>query len=79
MVKCYNDSKWAAAIIEKEVAKIIDAPQGIKDWLEIKYATKWWKEGEPKTIYAMDRQWRRSYTMETVPLSFWNSILEQHR
>ncbi len=36
--------EWHAVETEKEVAKLIDAPQGIKEWLETKYATKWWEE-----------------------------------
>ena len=36
--------EWLAVECEKEVAELIDAPQGIKDWLETKYATKWWEE-----------------------------------
>jgi hypothetical protein len=39
--------EWLAVETEKEVAKLIDAPQEIKDWLEIKYATRWWEEEKP--------------------------------
>jgi hypothetical protein len=36
--------EWLAVETEKEVAEIIDAPQGIKDWLETVYETRWWEE-----------------------------------
>ena len=36
--------EWIAVETEKEVAKLIDAPQEIKDWLETVYETRWWEE-----------------------------------
>jgi hypothetical protein len=39
--------EWIAVETEKEVAKLIDAPQGIKDWLETVYETRWWEEEKP--------------------------------
>jgi hypothetical protein len=36
--------EWHAVETEKEVAKLIGAPQGIKDWLETVYETRWWEE-----------------------------------
>jgi hypothetical protein len=36
--------EWHAVEAEKEVAELIDAPQGIKDWLETVYETRWWEE-----------------------------------
>ncbi|MBA1335500.1 MAG: hypothetical protein HPY66_1125 [Firmicutes bacterium] len=42
-----NDEKeeWLAVQTEKEVAKLIDAPQKIKDWLEEKFDTRYWEQG----------------------------------
>ncbi|NSW92410.1 MAG: hypothetical protein HPY74_17385 [Firmicutes bacterium] len=41
-----NDEKeeWLAVQTEKEVAKLIDAPQEIKDWLEEKFDTRYWEK-----------------------------------
>ena len=39
--------EWLAVETEKEVAKLIDAPQEIKDWLETVYETRWWEEEKP--------------------------------
>jgi hypothetical protein len=39
--------EWLAVETEKEVAKLIDAPQEIKDWLETIYETRWWEEEKP--------------------------------
>jgi hypothetical protein len=39
--------EWFAVETEKEVAKLIGAPQEIENWLATKYDTRWWEEEKP--------------------------------